>query len=207
MENILEIAADYVMKLFGNHLPKGITYHNLIHVKDVVDTAKLIGEKSVISSDQMEMLLLSAWFHDVGIIEQYVEHEEKSADICREFLEKHNYPANKIETIVRIIRSTRVPQKPTNLLEKIMCDADLSHNGKKGFIYRSQLLRVEWKNMLGKEFTDSEWVKINIDFLLDNKFHTKFAKSFYDGQRMQNLMQLQKKSMTKEMKASVANPK
>lgn len=207
MENILDMAADCVIKLFEDHLPKGITYHNLIHIKDVVDTAKLIGEKSVISPDQMEMLLVAAWFHDVGIIERYIEHEEKSTEICSGFLVKQNYPADKIATIVRIIHSTRVPQKPTNLLEKILCDADLSHNGKKGFIYRSQLLRVEWKNMLGKEFTDSEWLKINIDFLLDNKFHTKFAKSFYDGQRMQNLMQLQKKSMTKEMRASVANPK
>ena len=207
MENILNMAADCVIKLFEDHLPQEITYHDLIHIKDVVDTAKLIGEKSVVSPDQMEMLLLAAWFHDVGIIEQYVEHEEKSAEICHEFLAKHNYPADKIDTIINIIRSTRIPQKPTNLLEKIMCDADLSHNGKKGFIYRSQLLRVEWKNMLGKEFTDSEWLKINIDFLLDNKFHTKFARSFYEGQRIQNLIQLQKKNMRKEMKSSAVNSK
>ena len=201
------MTADFVIKLFKERLTQGITYHDLIHIRDVVDTAKLIGGESVISPDQMEILLLAAWFHDVGIIERYAEHEEKSAEMCREFLVKHHYPSYKIDTIINIILSTRIPQKPVNLLEKILCDADLSHNGKKGFIYRSQLLRVEWKNMLGKEFTDSDWIKINIDFLLDNKFHTKFAKSFYDGQRMQNLMQLQKKSMTKEMKASVANPK
>jgi hypothetical protein len=61
--------------------------------------------------------------------------------------------------------------------------------------------------MLGKEFTDSEWLKINIDFLQDNKFHTKFAKSFYDEQQMQNLIQLQKKSTKKEMRSSVVNSK
>ena len=199
MENILDMAADCVIKLFEDHPPQGITYHDLIHIKDVVNTAKLIGENSVISPDQMEMLLLAAWFHDVGIVERYVEHEEKSAETCHEFLVKHNYPADRIETIINIIRSTRVPQKPANLLEKIMCDADLSHNGKKGFIYRSHLLRVEWKNMLGKEFTDSEWLKVNIDFLLENKFHTDFAKSFYEEQRKRNLTLLQKKKSKKTM--------
>lgn len=199
MENILSLASTYVTKLFQSHLPQGITYHDLIHIKDVVDTAKLIGENSVISPNQMEMLLLAAWFHDVGIIEQYVEHEEKSTEICHEFLVKHNYPAEKIETIINIILSTRVPQKPANLLEKIMCDADLSHNGKKGFIYRSHLLRVEWKNMLGKELTDNDWLKVNIDFLLENKFHTDFAKSFYEEQRKRNLTLLQNKKSTKAM--------
>src|SRR3990167_971570 len=100
MENILDIATDYVTRLLENHLPQGITYHNLTHIKDVVDTAILIGEKSALSSDQMELLLLAAWFHDVGIIEQYIEHEEKSIEICREFLVNHNYPIDKIETIV-----------------------------------------------------------------------------------------------------------
>ena len=45
MENILDLVTDYVIKLFEEKLPQGITYHDLIHIKDVVDTAKLIGEK------------------------------------------------------------------------------------------------------------------------------------------------------------------
>jgi len=193
MKTILNIASDYVTKQLESHLPQGITYHNLTHTKEVVDTAKVIGEKSGISSDQMEMLLLAAWFHDVGIIEQYNEHEEKSAELCREFLIKNSYPEDKIEKIVHIIRSTRIPQKPANFLEEIMCDADLSYTGKKGFTSHSRLLRVEWENMFSQKFSDFEWLRTNIDFLLKNKFHTKSAKSFYDEQRKQNLTKLQNK--------------
>jgi HD superfamily phosphodiesterase len=195
MEDMLQIASRYVTKIFGDQLAQGITYHNLAHTKEVVNAAKTIGEKSGISKDQMEMVLLAAWFHDVGIIENYNDHEMKSAEICGEFLTKHRYPKNKIDTIVHIIRSTRIPQRPSNLLEEILCDADLSHAGKKIFSSRSQLLRIEWENMRGKRFSDIEWLITNIDFLLKNKFHTKYAKSLYDKQRKENLATLQKKKL------------
>ena len=195
MEDMLQIASRYVTKIFGNQLPQGIIYHNLTHTKEVVETAKTIGGKSGINPDQMEMVILAAWFHDLGIIENYNDHEEKSAELCSEFLTKHRYPKNKIDTIVRIILSTRIPQRPSNLLEEILCDADLSHVGKKVFSSRSQLLRIEWENMRGKRFSDFEWLITNIDFLLKNKFHTKYAKSLYDKQRKENLAALQKKKL------------
>ena len=120
MEYTVTLASDYVTRLYENHLLKGITYHNLDHTKEVIDTAKLIGEKSGLSEEQMEILLLAAWFHDIGIILQYNEHEEKSVEICSEFLTKYNYPQEKIDNVAKIILSTRIPQKPKTLLEKIL---------------------------------------------------------------------------------------
>ena len=195
MEDMLQIASRYVTKIFGDQLAQGITYHNLAHTEEVVNAAKTIGEKSGINPDQMEMVLLAAWFHDVGIIENYNDHEETSAELCSEFLKKHRYPKNKINTIFHIICSTRIPQRPANLFEEILCDADLSHVGKKVFSSRSQLLRIEWENMRGKRFSDIEWLITNIDFLLKNKFHTKYAKSLYDKQRKENLATLQRKKL------------
>ncbi len=192
MENILNIASDYVTRLLKSHLQKGITYHNLSHTKEVVNISKSLGDKAEITPDEMELLLIAAWFHDVGIIFQYDLHELKGAELCREFLTNHLYPASKIKMISQMILSTRIPQKPSNILEKILCDSDLAYTGTKNFNSRSQLLRLEWKNMLGKEFSDSEWLKINIDFLLKNKFHTRFAKTLFNEGREKNLIWLQK---------------
>ena len=192
MERILNIAADYVTRLLKSHLQKGITYHNLSHTKEVANIAKSLGEKAELTPDEMELLLIAAWFHDVGIIFQYDLHEDKSAELCREFLTMHQYPAKKINIISQMILSTRIPQKPSNILEKILCDSDLAYTGTKNFNSRSQLLRLEWKNMLGQEFSDSEWLKINNEFLLKNKFHTRFAKTLFNEGRDKNLMRLQK---------------
>lgn len=193
MESILQLAADYVTKQFNFNLPQEITYHNLAHIKEAVKTVKEIGKKSKLKPGEIEMLLLAAWFHDIGMIYQYSDHEEKSAELCQNFLTSHDYSRKNIKTVVKIIRSTRLPQEPKNLLEEIMCDADLSYIGKKNFDLRAQRLRKEWKNMLDKNFSDYEWLKANIDFLLANKFHTKSAKSLFDKQRKENLAKLQKK--------------
>lgn len=192
MSGILEQTTDYVKKIFTNDLPKGCVYHNLHHTEEVVDAAKEIGENSGISDNELEILLIAAWFHDAGITKQYENHEEESVKIANEFLQKNNYPENKIQKVKELIFSTRVPQVPKNILEEILCDADLSHIGKKGFNTRSQLLRAEWENMLGQKVSEFEWLKNNIEFVASHKFHTKYAKETFEKKRSENLAKLQK---------------
>ena len=193
MSDLLEKASEYASGIISEKLPKGIVYHNLDHTKEVVTTAEEIGKNSGLSSDDMEMLLIAAWFHDSGITETYNNHEEKSARIAREFLAMNKYPDEKINTVSNLIIVTKIPQNPKNLLEEIICDADISHIGRKGFNTRSQLLRAEWETLQNKKITDFEWLKSNIEFVAGNKFRTRYAKQNFEKQRLKNLDKLQKK--------------
>jgi HD superfamily phosphodiesterase len=193
MSSILNKTSTYVSQLIANRLQKGMVYHNFEHTKEVVESAKEIGKHSGLSDSEIEILLIAAWFHDTGIIEKYNGHEENSIKIAREFLARNNYPSEKIDQISELILVTKMPQQPKNLLEEIICDADLSHIGRKGFNTRSQLLRAEWEAMLGKKANDIEWLKNNIEFIASNKFHTKYAKENFDEQRAKNLAKLQKR--------------
>jgi len=193
MSDLLEKALEYASGIISEKLPKGIVYHNLDHTKEVVTTAEEIGKNSGLSSDDMEMLLIAAWFHDSGITETYNNHEEKSAQIAREFLAMNKYPDEKINTVSNLIIVTKIPQNPKNLLEEIICDADISHIGRKGFNTRSQLLRAEWETLQNKKITDFEWLKSNIEFVAGNKFRTRYAKQNFEKQRLKNLDKLQKK--------------
>jgi predicted metal-dependent HD superfamily phosphohydrolase len=193
MSDLLEKASEYASGIISEKLPKGIVYHNLDHTKEVVATAEEIGKNSGLSSDDMEMLLIAAWFHDSGITETYNNHEEKSAQIAREFLAMNKYPDEKINTISNLIIVTKIPQNPKNPLEEIICDADISHIGRKGFNTRSQLLRAEWETLQNKKITDFEWLKSNIEFVAGNKFRTRYAKQNFEKQRLKNLDKLQKK--------------
>ncbi len=190
--NQLAKVSEYVAGLFQN-LPEGCVYHNIEHTQNVVESAKLIGEHSGLSKEDIEILLYAAWFHDTGIVDLYVGHEEKSIEIFKNFAGENNLSAEKIELVSQLIRATKIPHNPRNLLEKIICDADLSHIGKKGFQSRTKLLRQEWEKMLNKKFTDIEWLSSNIDFLTKNKFNTDYAEEIFERQRQLNLEKLQKK--------------
>jgi uncharacterized protein len=201
MSDLLNEVSEYASKIITEKLPKEIVYHNFEHTKEVVDTAYDIGKHSGLSESDMETLLIAAWFHDTGITYSYNEHEEKSASIAKDFLQKNNYPSEKIEKVINLILATKLPQEPKNLTEEVICDADISHIGKKEFNTRSQLLRKEWENALGKKTNDKEWLKNNIDFLSHSKFHTKYAKENFEDQRLKNLAILEKR-MKKEVKES-----
>ena len=51
----------------------------------------------------------------------------------------------KIAIVKAAILATEFPQKPSTLLEEILCDADFSHLGDKDYLEKNQLLRLEWE--------------------------------------------------------------
>jgi len=193
MPDLISKSSELASKMITEKLPGGMVYHNLEHTKEVVDAVEEIGKKSGLSNSEIEMLVLAAWFHDVGISESYSGHEEKSAEIAKKFLAENNYPTEKIEKVANLILVTRMPQNPKNLIEEVICDADILHMGKKGFNTRSQLLKAEREALENKKISDLEWLKSNIEFVAGNKFRTKYAKENFEEQRSKNLAKLQKK--------------
>jgi predicted metal-dependent HD superfamily phosphohydrolase len=186
-------ASEYVTKLLQEQLPKEYVYHNLNHTIEVVETSREIGEQSGLTPEEKENLLIAAWFHDTGFVQAYEGHEEKSAEICTNFLSQDGFLPERKNKIAQIILSTKHSNTPTNLLEQILCDADISHIGKKGFNIKSQLLREEWEKVLGKKFSDFGWYKSSIEFVSGYKFMTEYAKKNFEEQRRINLEKLQKK--------------
>jgi hypothetical protein len=78
-----------------------------------------------------------------------------------------------------------------NQLERVLCDADIIHVGKKRFFTRSELLRSEMEMRKGHPFTDLEWLTYNIEFVTRHNFHTKYAREEFAARRAKNLVTLQ----------------
>jgi predicted metal-dependent HD superfamily phosphohydrolase len=193
MNILVDKASEFVKNLFNNGLPEGCTYHNLNHTAEVVETAAEISDHSGLDKQQKEKILLACWFHDTGVTKSYQNHEEASIGICTEYLRSVKYPEQSITEINDAIMATRIPSNPKNMIEKVVCDADLSHTGKKGFNTKSRLLRQEWENVLDKKFSDNDWIKNNIDFIASVKFYTDYAKQNYEERRLKNLEKLRSK--------------
>jgi len=188
---IVKKVSAYVATLIREKLPPWAVYHTIEHTQEVADAAVEIAQGNKLSKSEQEVVTLAAWFHDVGYIESSDGHEEKSAAMATEFLQGQGYPQDRIDLVAGCIRATRMPQDPQNLLEEIVCDADMVHLGKKKFFERSALLRFEWEVRRGKPFSDLEWLNLNIDFASKNNFHTQFARQEYSSRRNRNLLQLQ----------------
>ena len=106
--DIVEKAEAHVFHLFKDKLSPDYIYHNFNHTLRVVHNAALIAKEEGISDDEAQMVILAAWFHDLGYIDGDKGHEKRSAGMAEKFLEKRGYPEDKIKTVVRLIEVTEM---------------------------------------------------------------------------------------------------
>ena len=190
MEYLVKKASEFVIGLLTKSLPAEYTYHNLAHTLRVVDAVVEIGKNSSLSKDQLELLVLSAWFHDTGFVKGYKSHEDSSIELAVKFLKENNCSVDKITVITKNILVTELATKPDNILEKIMRDADSLHIGMADFYENSFSLKSEWEYVGKIKFTESEWIKSSLNFLIKTEFYTDYAKSKYESARQQNISRL-----------------
>ena len=209
MENLLIEVEKYVSDLLRKQLPHVYTYHSLSHTQRVVKSTKELIESEKIDDNDSENLIIAAWFHDVGYIHGYEDHEVKSKEMTTEFLKKHDVSDDKIAQISSIILATKMGYDPKNLSEKIIRDADCAHFKSKGFSEISELLRNEWEQTCEKSFGDSEWTKENISFLTkEHQFYTDQAINNWQKGKDKNLASLfktLKKQKQEEKKTKAKN--
>ena len=182
----------FVSSLFKDKLPVQVVYHNFDHTLLVVEAVNEIALAENISESDKEILLIAAWFHDVGFVKNHKNHEEESKKIATEYLIENGLSKEKIAKVLSCIDATKMPQKPKNELEEILCDADLFHLGSEDFSTRSSLLRSEWEELSDKHMTDIEWLEDNQTFITNHKYFTDYAYQKLNEQKTSNWLKIQK---------------
>lgn len=188
----------YVALCFSERPVAGLMYHSLDHTEYVVKAAQKIAKNYKIDKQDLFVLEVAAWFHDVGITENPDGHEEISVRIARTFLEKEQVEEETILRISELIMATKMPQNPTELLEEIMCDADLYHLGKKSFFEKCESLRKEREYLKKKGISNKDWLSDSISFMEQHHFHTAFCISELDAGKAKNILLLKEKLYTAE---------
>ena len=202
MTNLVEKADQFVLTLFEEKLPSTFLYHNYRHSQRVVKSTKELIENSEIDVKQKEVLLLAAWLHDTGYTETFKGHEEKSAEIARDFLKSENADEELINEVSRCILATKFnANEPADILEKIIKDADTSHLAKGYFEETSEFLRQELKLQNIKNYSPQEWIEENIKLFTQlHKFHTSYALKNWQKKKDENLLMLLEKDKSHKSK-------
>jgi hypothetical protein len=203
-EDIINKAHQYVQEILKVHSPPENVYHNLNHATEVVSAVKEIAAAEGVGTDDLDLLIIAAWFHDSGYVKVCKGHEEVSIEYVKEFLNLNNYPQEKTEKIISMIQATKMPQSPKNHLEEILCDADLHHLGTKSFEEKGDLFRLEIENRGDGICTDQEWLEISERFFKNHNFFTGYAKEKFGIQKNINFIRIEKqlKKLKKKNKDS-----
>jgi len=188
-----EKAKQYALRRLENELSTGLFYHGLTHTtEDVVPAALKFAEGEGIQGNDLDLLLTSAWFHDLGFVEVRAGHEVVSSRIASEVLPSFGYDEDQVKMIKGIIMATVLPQGPMSILEQILADADLDVLGRDDFMLRNNNLRRELA-FFGQEFTDLEWISSQLKFIEPHTYFTASARALRDAGQAKNIADLKKR--------------
>lgn len=180
---------EHVVTLIHKNLPQIYTYHNLDHTLGVVDAVEKLSKAIDVNTEDRLLLLTSAILHDTGFTISSEEHEFHSCQIARQILTEYLYSSEDIEKICKLIMATKAPVKPDSILEKILCDADMSYISTDQYYIQAERLKSELIN-LGKLSEISDWKKLQMEFLIQHKFYTEPAKEWYGAAKEKLLREL-----------------
>ena len=191
MSNILKEVEAHVKTFFHENVSAQYVFHDYMHTVQVVEAVNALAESSNVAGTDLQLLQLAAWFHDTGYSKGPDDHESRSTRFAHGFLKDKVSEAD-LATISGCILATRMPQSPEDLLQRIMCDADLSHLGMKNYWDRTGKIREELAKARNIIMNEQDWIDFEINFMVNHEYHTAAARALYDERKAKHIEQLLK---------------
>jgi predicted metal-dependent HD superfamily phosphohydrolase len=196
---LLDRIKTHVHDLFSSKKDDRLIYHNLYHTEQVVKNAVKISNHYKLSDADFFVVVTAAWFHDIGYLSSWDQHEQHGADAAVAFLKNKNVDENILTAIYDCIMATRMPQKPSGLLQQIICDADLFHLGGESFKERNKLMRKEAEAFCEKKIDKETWRENTIALFEGHHYHTDYCQQELKAGKDKNLEELKSKSDKKHV--------
>jgi uncharacterized protein len=171
-------------------LSPDLTYHNLQHTLDVLEQSQRIAiAEGIQDTRQILLLKIAALYHDTGFSRTYAKHEAVGCAIFLEDTVDFDFSEEDKSVVMGLIMATQIPQSPKNLLERIICDADLDYLGRPDFFEIGEGLRKEFLTY-GIIANNEEWDNLQIKFLKAHSYHTESSRKLREPAKQHNFTQL-----------------
>lgn len=190
---------DYLEKTYESY-----PFHSVEHTKMMLGVIEYMMEDEKVPIEERVILRTAVLFHDIEFRIGRKGHEKASADFAVKTLQKLSLHPTVIHKIKNLILATEFPRSPKNLLEKIICDADIITTGTKNH-YRWTLADFEEKYLENPAMNLLEYLEGYVIFLNSNDFYTKWAQRNLTKQKKKNIEIVKEK--IELIKSRQKNPK
>ena len=201
---IIQESEKFIRDLFEKEIQESLRYHDIIHTEYVAGQAEKIGISSGLSEEELQIVIVAAWFHDSGFVSRSDGHEEESQNIARKFLSSKEMPEEFIDKVLICIEATKMPQNPgDNLLAQVVCDADMAYLSEDFYMRRTVLLRKEWNHESETKLSKKSYYQETVDLFKNHRYHTDFGEKELSPGKAKNFKLLHKLQKKKSKKGSV----
>ncbi len=191
--DIIKKVETYVKQLFEERKQYQYSYHNQNHTLSVVRQAIKIGKCCRFTPHEMFVLVISAWFHDVGYLYTTASHEEKGKLIAMEFLASFDIERETLVAISECIDATHFPQKPTSKISYALCDADLFHLSEDDFFEKSLKMKMEINELYNKDMDLLTYWEVTYELFMMHTYHSPYGKKVLARGKERNCLKLRER--------------
>jgi predicted metal-dependent HD superfamily phosphohydrolase len=206
--DIVQQTATHVRDLFAKAKTEHLYFHSVRHTEDVVQHAIEIGKREKVSEEELAILQVAAWFHDVGHLDgDLQDHEMRSVEAAKQFFAKAGLDDEFfIQRVTDAIMATRMPHVPADKLGEIMCDADVYHFGTQEFRKTNKRVRKELRERISPAMV-TDWPQRTLKLLQSQQFFTPYSRQMLEAGKAENIRWLKKKVTKSGGKVDVADKK
>lgn len=190
---LLSEIKDHVTQFITEKVSKDYVYHDLDHTMQVLEGVRAIGVAMNLTEEELEILQIAACFHDTGYDQGPAKHEERSCAYATDFLNERGFNKVRIQEVIRCIMATKIENHPTDMLGKVIRDADFTHLGNKSYWDRCGRVRQELVLTKKLLMTDQEWTEFELRFMNSHQYLTEAAEKLYGGQKRKHIRSLKKR--------------
>ena len=180
----MKITLEKISK-FSKLLTKNNHYHNYPHELEVYHAVTRIGKAEGLSDYQLFILKTGALVHDLYVSPKRKDNEERTVQIVQIYLPEFGYTSEETDATSALVLATKMPQNPTTLMEKVICDADLDNFGREDFMEKGEMIREE----LGIP-RSLKWYEGALELIRNHKYWTEYQRSFRDYGKLTNICKL-----------------
>jgi len=190
--NILKEVEKYTIQYYEENFSSSHSYHSIEHTQLVVNVASKISDFEGLDKHNTDIVIVAAWFHDIGHAVSINNHEDESCKIARQFLVSKKVDEEFILAVEACISSTKLGAQKISLNDRILNDADHAHTGLPNFMEISELFRKELENFADEKISKLEYWKKTLEFLQETNFLTEYGIKNMEPIKDENISKVEK---------------
>jgi len=175
---IVNRAEDYIKNLYATQPHELLLFHNFSYTSMVAKCARSIAQHEDLNEEETQMLLISAWFINIGFIFDFVNHTDQSIKKLKIFTEESDYPKDKAEIILKALERVLKNQKLENKVEKALSDANNSIFSSDDFLLWVKYHRQERNYFVKPKITRRS---------NEHEYYTRSGRNLYKKGKTENI--------------------
>ncbi len=201
---ILNKTKQYLLELYNQGQAKRLVYHDYPMLAQIAELVEDIAHASNISEADQEAAQIAAWFQHIDLLLKGHQDTDTCLDSARQFLEKNDWPVQKIALVEKTIHEVRTGIS-SNTGAQLLNDANVAYAYSTNFLQLTPLEQLETEILEKRRFEALDWEEKTHQKIFQQQFYLPYSKTHFGHLLAQNKLEQEQRLRNLQRKKQKAD--